>query len=127
MLNLLVVSLIAPMALPSSTPGQERHAIDPGTMARTVGEHAAARESDRAVVRETLQRPEVQGVAGRLGIDAGRLAVAAAALDGAGLEQAAEAARNVDQALVGGQNITFSTTTLIIILLVVILIVVAVD
>jgi hypothetical protein len=127
MRTLLLASLIALTAFPSSAGAQQRHVIDPGAMAQTVGKHAAALDADRAAVREALQRPEVQDVARQLGLDVTRLAFAASALEGTGLEQAAEAARNLDQAIVGGQNITFSATTIIIILLVVLLIVVAVD
>ena len=57
-----------------------------------------------------------------------RVAAAAETLSGADLERAAEAARQVNDSIVGGaSNVVISTTTIIIALLVVILIIVAVD
>jgi len=74
-----------------------------------------------------LARPEVREAAAKVGLDLSRATAAVDTLEGADLARAADAARQVDQQLVGGAStITITTTTLIIILLLVILLVVAV-
>ena len=88
--------------------------------------HADAQEF--AVVREipALERPEVQAVASKLGLDLARAAAAVDAMSGADLEKAATAAQQVNDQLVGGAStVVISTTTIIIILLLVIILVVA--
>ena len=75
-----------------------------------------------------LDHPEVAAVAGRAGLDLKRAASAVATLDAQQLAQVAAQARQVDEALAGGQSrIVISTTLVIIALLVLILIIVAVD
>jgi len=107
---------------------QVRHAVDPSHLSDVVAEHAAGDEADRAVVREALARPDVREVASRLGVDAARLDRAAGLLTGDDLVRAADAARQVNEGLVGGQSaVVLSTTTVIIILLVVIVIVAVAD
>jgi hypothetical protein len=87
----------------------------------------ASQDANRAAVREALARPEVKRVAAGVGVDANRLAAAVDTMAGPDLDQAASAARQVNQQLVGGDSsISISTTTIIIALLVIILIVVAV-
>lgn len=123
---LIVGPLVLVMGLSNSAFAQDRHAVDPSTLATAVAEHAAAQDADRAAVREALTRPEVRDVAAKAGIDLERVTATANTLTGPELQRAAAAARHVNQALVGGAStITLSTTTLIIILLVVILIIVA--
>ena len=76
-------------------------------------------------MREALARPEVQAVASKLGLDLSRATTVVETLDGAQLEQAANAAQQVNDQLVGGAStIVISTTTILIILLLVILILV---
>lgn len=102
--------------------------MDPAAIASEVGRHVAKQDADRAAVREALSRPKVREVAAKTGIDLNRLTAAVDTMNGSALERAADAARHVNQSLVGGQSrVTISTTTIIIGLLVLILIIVAVD
>ena len=72
-----------------------------------------------------LERPEVQAVAGDIGLDLRRAQSAVSTLDAQQLSTIAAQASQVEQALAGGQSsITISTTLIIIGLLVLILIVI---
>jgi hypothetical protein len=67
-------------------------------------------------------------MAGRLGLDVARAAATVDTMSGADLARAADAARQVNQQLVGGATtVVITTTTIIIALLVILLIVLAVD
>jgi hypothetical protein len=104
-----------------------RHMVDLQHLRQAALEHASSQESDRAAVRDALCRPEVQEVAGRLGVNLDRAMARIETMDGIDLQRAAAAAREADRTLVGGAStVTLSTTTIIIALLVIILIVVAV-
>jgi hypothetical protein len=124
--SLLAGSLIVVMALPARAVGQQ-HAVDPAEIAKAVARHAATEQADRAAIREALARPEVRSLAARAGVDPGRLASGLDTLTAPDLARAATAARDVNEALVGGASITISTTTIIIGLLLLLLIIVAVD
>ena len=105
---------------------QNRHAVSPSALAEAVTQHAATLDADREAIREALNRPEVRSVAERMGIDIDRAAASLDTLDAARTSRAAESARRVNDALVGGAStVTISTTTLIIVLLLIILILVA--
>ncbi len=123
----LTMALVAATALTSTAAAQERHAVSPSLLANAVSGRVAEDDAARAAVREALGRAEVGRVAGRVGVDLDEVRGAVDTLQGDDLHKAASAARQVNQTLVGGQSITFSTTTIIIALLVVILIIVAVD
>jgi hypothetical protein len=121
--SVILISVFSSAAFP-----QQRHVIDPATLASVTSQHAGKLDADRAAIREALASPEVREVAVKAGIDLDRLAAATETLSGDDLERAADAARQVNDRLVGGQrNFVISTTTIIIALLVVILIIVAVD
>jgi hypothetical protein len=103
----------------------QQHIVNPGQVTQAMTQKLAAADADRATVREALARPEVHNVATTMGVDLERLGAAVDTMSGADLEQAASAARQVNQQLVGGaSSVVLSTTTIIIILLAVILIVV---
>ena len=123
--SLLVLSLVALMT--SSTAfADQQHLVSPTELAATVADGAAKQDMNRATVREALERPEVQAVASKLGLDVTRADEAVDALSGAELEKAANAAQQVNEQFVGGAStIAISTTTIIIILLLVILLIVA--
>jgi len=123
--SLLVLSLVALMT--SSTAfADQQHLVSPTELAATVADGAAKQDMNRATVREALERPEVQAVASKLGLDVTRANEAVDALSGAELEKAANAAQQVNEQFVGGAStIAISTTTIIIILLLVILLIVA--
>lgn len=125
--RMLVFPLIMLMLAPSIAGADQQHVVPPSQLATVVASHAAAQDADRAAIREALGRPEVRKVAASMGVDLARADHAVAAMAGADLTQAANAARQVNQQLVGGAStIVISTTTVIIILLVLILIIIAV-
>jgi hypothetical protein len=123
--SLLVVSLAA--LLTSATAfADQQHLVSPSQLAATVADGAAKQDMNRATVREALERPEVQAIASKLGLDVARANEAVDALSGAELEKAANTAQQVNEQLVGGaSSVVISTTTIIIILLLVIILIVA--
>src|SRR4051812_15426602 len=125
--TLLVFTLAALIAATSPAFAGQEHAVSPSQLASTVAEVAAKQNSKRATVREALARPEVQAVATKLGLDTTRAEAAVEAMSGADLDQAANAAQQVNDQLVGGAStVVISTTTIIIILLLVIILIIAV-
>ena len=125
--RLLVASLIALITVPSSVFADEQHLVSPGQLASAVSEHVASQDTDRAAIREALARPQVRSIAESMGVDLSRVSAAADTIRGAELTRAADAARQVNQQLVGGAStVVISTTTIIIILLLLILLVVIV-
>ena len=127
--TLLSTPLVLLLGLSTPARAQEdRHAVTPSVLAAAVTDHAATLDADRDAIREALTRPEVRAVAERTGIDIDRVAASLESLDSATVARAAESARQVNDALVGGAStITISTTTIIIVLLVIILVLVAAD
>ena len=127
--TLLSAALILILGLSASARAdEERHAVPPSALAAAVTDHAATLDADRDAVREALNRPEVRAVAEKAGIDIDRAAASVDQLDSSTIARAAESARQVNEALVGGAStVTISTTTIIIVLLLVILIIVAAD
>jgi hypothetical protein len=104
-----------------------QHLVAPGQLAATVADHVAHQNASRAAIREALARPEVRDVASSMHVDLARAAAAIETMTGTDLEQAANAARTVNQQLVGGAStVVISTTTIIIILLLVIILIIAV-
>jgi hypothetical protein len=107
---------------------QTSHTAPQSVLDAAVQDHAADTTADREAVLRLLERPDVQAVAGDLGLDLRRAQSAIATLDGQQLSDLAAQARQTEQALAGGQSrIVISTTVIIIALLVLILIIVAVD
>jgi hypothetical protein len=123
----LVGSFAVVLALSASVRAQERHAVGPAALANSVTQHVAEQDANRAAIHEALARPEVREMAGRAGIDLDRVDKSVDTLAGESLDRMASAARDVNQALVGGAStVVISTTTIIIALLVVIIIILAV-
>jgi len=111
-------------ALRAQTP----HAAPQSALDAALQEHVASAEADRDAVLRLLDRPEVQAVAGDVGIDLRRAKSAVTTLSGQELAELAAQASQVEEALAGGQSrVTISTTLIIVALLVLILIIVAVD
>lgn len=103
-----------------------QHIVPPGQLAATVADHVAHQDANRAAIREALARPEVRDIASSMHVDLARAAAAIETMTGTDLEQAANAARTVNQQLVGGAStVVISTTTIIIALLVLIVLIVA--
>lgn len=112
------------LALTASSAGaaQQRHVVDPSTLAGTVADHARGQEAQRDEIRQALSRPEVQSLASNFGVDANTLSSSVNILDADTLNRAAPLAHDVNQAVTGGGF--FGTTTIIILLLLLILIIV---
>jgi len=125
-MTLISALLIVILGLATPARAQERHVVAPSALAAAVTDHIAARDADRDAIREALNRPEVRAVAEHTGIDIDRAAASIDQLDSSSLARAAESARQVNQALVGGAStVTISTTTIIIVLLIILIILVA--
>jgi hypothetical protein len=125
--TLLPAPLVLLLGLFTPALAQDRHAVPSSALAAAVTNHAQTLDADRDAIREALNRPEVRTVAEHTGIDLARVAASIDSLDAATVSRAAESARQVNDALVGGAStITISTTTIIIVLLLIILIIVAV-
>ena len=119
---LLFVAVIPPVH------AQNPHAAPVTALDSAVQEHVASATADREMVLQLLARPEIRAVAGDVGIDLRRAEGIVATLDGPALSEVAAQARQVEQALAGGQSsITISTTLIIIALLVLILLIVALN
>jgi hypothetical protein len=120
-----VLSLVA--VIPPAH-AQTSHAAPQSILDAAVQDHLAATAADRETVLRLLERPEVQAVAGDIGLDLRRAQSAVSTLEGQQLTELAAQAQQVEQALAGGQSrVVISTTLIIIALLVLILIILAVD
>jgi hypothetical protein len=125
--SIVAILLMVLLAVPR-VQAQTAHTAPQSALDAALQEHVAASAADREAVLRVLDRAEVKEVAERAGIDLRRATSAIATLDGAELAQVAAQARQVDEALAGGQSrVVISTTLIIIALLVIILIIVAVD
>jgi hypothetical protein len=128
MLATIVVVVFSMGAVVPPAHAQTSHTAPQSALDAAIQDHAAAAAADRETVLRLLERPEVQAIAGDLGVDLRRAHSAIATLDGQQLTDLAAQARQAEQALAGGQSrVTISTTVIIIALLVLILIIVAVD
>lgn len=124
----IVVIVFSLVAVTPSLHAQSSHAASQSALDAAVQDHGSTTAADREAVLRLLERPDVQAVAGDLGLDLRRAQSAIATLDGQQLADLAAQARQTEEALAGGQSrIVISTTVIIIALLVLILIIVAVD
>lgn len=121
---LAVVSLVA--VIPPAH-AQTSHAAPQSALDAAIHDHTAAAEADRETVLGLLARPEVEAIAGDVGLDLRRAQSAIDTLDGEQLTALAAQARQAEQALAGGQSITISAIWIIIGLLVLILLIVVLD
>jgi hypothetical protein len=125
--SVLLVLLSIIMAVPR-VQAQSPHTANQSAIDSALQQHVAATAADLADLLRVLRHSEVKSVAEKAGLDLRRAETVVASLDGQELSQLAAQARQVDQALAGGQSkVVISTTMIIIALLVVILIIVAVD
>lgn len=116
------------VTLGSPLDAQMSHAAPQAALDAALQQHVASDAADRDVVLRLLDRPEVQALAGDVGLDLRRAKDAIATLDGPELSSLAAQARQAEEGLTGGQSrITISTTLIIIALLLIILIIVAVN
>ena len=128
MLASILVVVFSLVAVIPPAHAQTSHAAPQSILDAAVQDHVATTAADRDTVLRLLERPEVQAVAGDIGLDLRRAQSAIATLDGQQLTELAAQAQQVEEALAGGQSrIVISTTLIIIALLVLILIIVAID
>lgn len=126
MLASILVVVFSFVAVIPSAHAQTSHAAPQSVLDAAVQDHVATSAADRETVLRLLERPEVQAVAGDVGLDLRRAQTAISTLDGQQLTELAAQAQQVERALAGGQStVVISTTLIIIVLLVVILLVVA--
>jgi hypothetical protein len=112
----------------AQAPAPASHTASQSAIDAALQQHVASAAADRADLLRVLANPEVKAVADKAGLDLRRATTAVASLEGQELGQLAAQARQVDQALAGGQSrIVISTTVIIIALLVLILLIVAID
>jgi hypothetical protein len=124
--SVLVVLLTVIMAVPRVQ--AQSHTASQSAIDAALQQHVSTAAADRADLLRVLDHSEVKAVAERAGLDLRRATTAVESIDGQELTQLAAQARQVDQALAGGQSrITISTTVIIIVLLVLILLIVAID
>jgi hypothetical protein len=125
--SVLVILLSIVIAMPR-VQAQASHTASQAAIDAALQQHVSSVATDRADLLRVLANSEVKAVADAAGLDLRRATTAVASLDGQELKQLAAQARQVDQALAGGQSrVVISTTMIIIALLVLILIIVAVD
>jgi hypothetical protein len=118
-----LVVLLSLLAMPRIQ-AQASHTASQSAIDAALQQHVSTAAADRADLLRVLGNTEVKAVAEKAGLDLRRATTAVASLDGQELTQLAAQARQVDQALAGGQSsITISTTVIIIGLLVLILLV----
>lgn len=128
MLASILVVVFSLVAVIPPAYAQTSHAAPQSILDAAVQDHVATTAADRETVLRLLERPEVQVVAGDIGLDLRRAESAISTLEGQQLTDVAAQAQQVEKALAGGQSrVTISTTLIIIVLLVLILIIVAVD
>ena len=113
------------VASTSAFAGQQ-HVVAPGQLASTVSDQVASQDADRAAIHEALARPEVRNVVSSMGVDLNAVAGVVDTMTGTQLAQAGDAARQVNQQLVGGAStVIISTTTIILVLLLLIILILA--
>jgi hypothetical protein len=125
-----VVGFVIALSLSVVSPAlaQSTHAAPQSALDAALQRHVSSAAADRQDVQRVLEHPQVKAVAQQAGLDLRDASSAVATLDPQELSRIASQARQVEQALAGGQSrITISTTAIIIGLLVLILIIVAVN
>jgi len=122
-----VIALLFALVASLPTFAQERHVADRATLDQVIADHVERAVDDREAIRRVLEIERVRQLAEEVGLDLKGAEAAVATLDDAEAGIIAAQARNVTDALAGGQStVTISTTVIIIALLVLILIIVAV-
>lgn len=107
---------------------QASHVATHAAIDAALQQHVSGSAADREDVLRVLEHPAVKEVAERAGIDLRSASSAMQTVDARELGAVAAQARQVEQALAGGQSrVIISTTAIIIGLLVLILLIVALD
>lgn len=122
---LLCVFLSLPSVSASS--GDERHVVNPLHLYKLMQERVDRDRANRELIQRVLQRAEVREVAQRFGLNLHRAETAVPTLPSSDLEELAQRAGDVEEALAGGDTLVITASTLVIILLLIILIMVVAD
>ena len=102
----------------------QQHIAAPSLMRQAVADQAVTDQQNRAAVVGVLHQPQVQDLAGKLGLNLTKAENAVSTLSSAELAKVADQARSADTQLAGGSNmVVISTTTLLLILIIIILLV----
>ena len=96
---------------------QQRHVVSPAEMRQAVSGQAKTDQLNREAVVSVLKRSQVSEVASRLGLNVANADTAVATLNSVDLAQAADAARQAEAQLSGGNTVVISVTTLLLILI----------
>ena len=125
--SVLVILMSLVIAMPR-VQAQASHTASQSAIDAALQAHVSSADADRADLLRVLANSEVKAVADKAGLDLRRATTAVTSLQGQELTQLAAQARQVDEALAGGQSkVVISTTMIIIVLLVLILLIVAID
>jgi hypothetical protein len=109
---------------PALAAQQEQHVVAPSELTSAVTAHVASQDADRAAVHQALQKPQVRDMASSMGVDLARVDGVVDTMSGPELAKAGDAARQVNQQLVGGAStLVISTTTIVLVLLLIIILV----
>jgi hypothetical protein len=101
---------------------QQRHVVSPAEMRQAVAGQAKTDQLNREAVVSVLKRAQVSEVASKLGLTVARAETAVATMNSVDLAQAADAARQAEAQLSGGNTVVISVTTLLLILIIVLLV-----
>ena len=118
------ISVFAFLLLTATTAlAQQTHIVPPDSISGAVTQRVDEQGAKRALVHETLARPEVAQVAAKAGLDLARANAIVDTLSNDHLDQAAKTAQQVNDSLIGGASTIVISSTLIIIVLLIVLIV----
>lgn len=119
-----VLALTLSLVLGGELQAQETSTHDLESELRMMVVEPSAVDQDREVVRDFLDRVDVQEAIAASGLDRERLEARLGTLDDGAVAELAQQMQNVDQEgdLIGGNTVVISTTTIIIVLLVLILV-----
>ena len=106
--SVLVILLSMVIAMPrvhaqAPAPASASHTASQSAIDAALQAHVSSAAADRVDLLRVLANPEVKAVADKAGLDLRRATTAVASLEGQELSQLAAQARQVDQALAGGQ------------------------
>ena len=114
--------VLSSLILSSSAIAEQRHIVDTVSMNRAVATQTATDQQNREAVISVLHQPQVQALAGKLGLNITKAEAAIATISGTELQTLATQARATNTPLAGGDTIVISVTTLLLILIIVLLV-----
>ena len=119
----ILISAIAVAAIGTAAPlaAQERSAVSSAELDAAIGRTIEQRTSDQRAIRDFLESERARAVTANMGVGTEDLTTRVAGLDDATLRRIADAVRDEERVLAGGDTIVISTTAVIIGLLILIL------